>query len=287
MSSSNPFFDDESAGGGGAGNTWNDWDDLGKDTTDYDPNKDYGFGVQSKQMELERRKQNMLDSTHRSMGLMYEAEQVGNETAAELLHQGEQLRRVDNKLDKIDSDLDTSKKHITSMKSIFGGIANYFSKSKPAQPDAPKAQGPSKLAQHMERVDAEEEMRRENTDHPALQIRGVGASRSTNAGSWGTSSSRGGGGGGGFGTSGFGEESSGQTADVWQSSSHMRDFDNQLNSNLDDIGSGLSRLKGLALGLNDELERQNDDIDRITGKVERVDDKLVKTDKDVKKILRR
>nr|XP_054749511.1 synaptosomal-associated protein 29-like [Lytechinus pictus] len=195
----------------------------------------------------------------------------------ELLHQGEQLKRVDTKLDKMDKDLDTSKKHITSMKSIFGGIVNYFNKPKAGQQEqqAP-SQDPSKLKTHMERVEAEEEMRRANSDHPALKLRGVGASEPS-AGSWGSSC-----------TGGFGGENDGgmSSSNVLQSDS-MRDFDNHLNSNLDEIGSGIGRLKGLAMGLNDELERQNADIDRITGKVERVDDKLGKTDKEVKKILRR
>ncbi|XP_030847762.1 synaptosomal-associated protein 29 [Strongylocentrotus purpuratus] len=278
MSGKNPFFDEGTAGSGGAGSSWNDWEDVGKESTDYDSKNDYGFDFQSKQMEIDRRKQNMLSSTQRSMGLMYEAEQVGNETAAELLHQGEQLQRVDTKLDKMDKDLDISKRHITSMKSIFGGIVNYFNKPKPDQQEqAAPPRGPSKLKTHMERSEAEEEMRRANTDHPALKLRGVGASE-TNAGGWGPSS-----------TAGFGAEDDGgvgSTSNVLQSPG-MKDFDNQLNSNLDDITSGIGRLKGLAMGLNDELDKQNDDIDRITGKVGRVDVKLGQTDKEVKKILRR
>lgn len=141
----------------------------------------------------------------------------------ELLHQGEQLQRVDTKLDKMDKDLDISKRHITSMKSIFGGIVNYFNKPKPDQQEQPAPpRGPSKLATHMERSEAEEEMRRANTDHPALKLRGVGAS-DTNAGGWGPSS-----------TAGFGAEDDsgvGSTSNVWQSAG-MKDFDNQLNSNL-------------------------------------------------------
>ena len=65
-------------------------------------------------------------------------------------------------------------------------------------------------------------MRRANTDHPALKLRGVGAS-DTNAGGWGQSS-----------TAGFGAEDDGgvgSTSNVWQSAG-MKDFDNQLNSNL-------------------------------------------------------
>ena len=47
----------------------------------------------------------------------------------ELLRQGEQLRRTEQKLDKINADLTVSQKHINSIKSVFGGLKNYFSKS--------------------------------------------------------------------------------------------------------------------------------------------------------------
>lgn len=43
------------------------------------------------------------------------------------MHQGEQLDNVETKLDKIDQDLKTSQRHITNIKSIFGGVKNWWS----------------------------------------------------------------------------------------------------------------------------------------------------------------
>ena len=103
-----------------------------------------------------------------------------------------------------------------SKKNIFGGIVNYFNKPKQTVPPtdaAPADRGPSKLQTHMERINAEEEMRREQSEHPALRIRsGAGYE-------------------GGSSTAGFGVEASGGSGSGWQSA-NMREFDNQLNSNL-------------------------------------------------------
>lgn len=62
-------------------------------------------------------------------------------------------------------------------------------------------------------------------------------------------------------------------------------FNNQLDQNLDDMCDSLSRLKGLAIDLNLEIDTQNDLIDDITGKVEDTDIKIGKQNKEMFKIL--
>lgn len=88
--------------------------------------------LQQIQDENKRLQQSALQSTRTTLGLIYETEKVGLGTAEELLHQREQLENVDQKLDGINSIMRVSQKHITSMKSVFGGIKNYFSKDKNA-----------------------------------------------------------------------------------------------------------------------------------------------------------
>jgi len=63
------------------------------------------------------------------------------------------------------------------------------------------------------------------------------------------------------------------------------DVDAALDKNLDDMASGLARLKGLARGLNDELNDQNDLIDRVNVKTENVKFKVDRQNKDMNKIL--
>lgn len=50
----------------------------------------------------------------------------------ELVRQRGVLERTEKMVDKMDQDLKTSQKHINSIKSMFGGLVNYF-KSKPAE----------------------------------------------------------------------------------------------------------------------------------------------------------
>lgn len=56
------------------------------------------------------------------------------------MRQGEVLKRTDKMLDNMDQNLNTSQKHINSIKSVWGGLVNYF-KGKPEtkpQPEQPK-----------------------------------------------------------------------------------------------------------------------------------------------------
>lgn len=50
--------------------------------------------------------------------------------------------------------------------------------------------------------------------------------------------------------------------------------DQQLDRNLEEIGSGLSRLKHLALGLSEEIDEHNEILPRIQAKAERADNTL-------------
>eukprot|EP00090_Calanus_glacialis_P014897 TRINITY_DN2375_c0_g1_i2.p1 TRINITY_DN2375_c0_g1~~TRINITY_DN2375_c0_g1_i2.p1 ORF type:complete len:259 (-),score=105.58 TRINITY_DN2375_c0_g1_i2:362-1138(-) len=63
--------------------------------------------------------------------------------------------------------------------------------------------------------------------------------------------------------------------------------DEALDRNLDDMASGLARLKGLAQGLNSELSDHNQILDRVTDKTEVVGFKVDKQNKDMNKILKK
>jgi len=63
--------------------------------------------------------------------------------------------------------------------------------------------------------------------------------------------------------------------------------DEALDRNLDDMASGLARLKGLAQGLNSELSEHNQILDRVSDKTEVVGFKVEKQNKDMTKILKK
>lgn len=62
-------------------------------------------------------------------------------------------------------------------------------------------------------------------------------------------------------------------------------FNQQLDRNLEDMCDSLSRLKGLAVDLNQEIDTQNDLIDDISNKVDDCDVKIGKQNREMFKIL--
>ncbi|XP_041059091.1 synaptosomal-associated protein 29 [Carcharodon carcharias] len=222
-----------------------------------------GGAAQDRQWSLRQQVLRSADRTVQSSGrcltLVYESEQMGTEAATELMRQGESLRRSENMVDKMDQDLKVSQKHINSIKSIFGGITNYF-KSKNPEPQAspvPEKQANSKLQDALDKS-----MQQGNEDramHPNLRR---------------------------LDTSGFG--ASGSSAAVennsYSKNNVLRTYHAQIDNNLDELSSGLGRLKGLAIGLQTEIDDQDQIIDRLTAKTERLDSKIVATDRQIRKL---
>ena len=85
----------------------------------------------------------------------------------ELLHQREQLNNIEGKTTKINQDLKTSQKHITSINSIFGGIKNWWygdkDKDKDSKSGEPKT-STSKLQDTVEKSNA-------TRPHPGERLR--------------------------------------------------------------------------------------------------------------------
>lgn len=70
-----------------------------------------------------------------------------------------------------------------------------------------------------------------------------------------------------------------------QQMSNNTNFNQQLDRNLEEMCDSLSRLKGLAIDLNGEIDSQNELIDDINEKVEDVDIKIGKQNREMFKIL--
>ncbi|KAI3372679.1 hypothetical protein L3Q82_023145 [Scortum barcoo] len=214
------------------------------------------------QQEVMRTAQSAVDSSYRSVGLIYESEKMGIETAEELMRQGEVLKRTDKMLDNMDEDLKTSQRHINSIKSVWGGLVNYF-KGKPETkppPEQPRAY------QASERLQTALSSSREHEDkyqasHPNL--------RKLDTGGFGASAS-------------IDESSSGQNG--YSQNRHLREAHQTLDKNLDEMCSGLSRLKNLGLGLQAEIEDQDDSIDSLMNKVDKMDLKIHNTNQQIKKL---
>lgn len=236
-------------------NRWLDEDDLDaknnrwgddEECEDFDPNKDYYA------QKLQKKESNMLQSTERSLRLLEQSEQVGNAAAVELDRQGEVLRRTEKRVDKMEQDLKQSDRHLRSIKSMWGAFMNKFSKEPP----------PDNTITATEDTESRFKTDPESTK-PAPQFESSQNSYK--------SSLRGGGPTNDLGAGGSNSMSASSTMSA-------------VDDNLDMIGSSLTRLKSLGLGLKDELDAQDPILSRLAGKVERVDDKMNSTNKEMLKI---
>ncbi|KAG8281004.1 Synaptosomal-associated protein [Homalodisca vitripennis] len=174
-------------------------------------------------------------------------------TVHELLRQREQLERTEKRLDEINTTLRFSQKHIQGIKSAFGSFKNYLSgKTGEAQSARPKSESSSTLSSPM-LLDAVEKTKpfagSSSQDHPGLRVRGLV------------------------------EEPSSSYAD-------KNDPEKQINENLNEMVHSITRLKGLAYGLGEEIDSQNDLVENIISKTERADITLQRQNKDMTRLLK-
>ncbi|XP_063271903.1 synaptosomal-associated protein 29 [Prinia subflava] len=243
----NPFAEDEEedvapAGPGGAG---------GADRQRY------------LQQEVLRRSAATADSTTRSLSLLYESERIGVAASEELVRQGEALRRTEQMVDKMDQDLKTSQRHINSIKSVWGGLVNYFKakppESKPEQNGAPEYCANSRLKEAM--MSSKEQESKYQESHPNLRKLDNSDDDFNKA-----------------------DLVSSVQKDAYPKNQQLRAYHQKIDTNLDEMSSGLSRLKSLALGLQTEIEEQDDMLDRLTKKVETLDVNIKNTDRKVRQL---
>ena len=222
---------------------------------------------QQRQALAQRRREGedrTLASSEVSLGLLYESEKVGAATAVEMSRQKEQLLNTETKLDEINSSLRQSEKHIQGIRSVFGSIRNYFS-GQSASASAASGSSPAPL--------------------PPGGNRNLSASASAGSGL--------GQGQPGPGQANFNDfnnrvsQAGSATQQVSAGHQHYNAVDAQLDRNLDDMASSLARLKGLAQGLNTELDDHNQIIERVHDKAEVVGFKVDKQNKEMGRILKK
>ncbi|KAL1453992.1 hypothetical protein WDU94_010291 [Cyamophila willieti] len=225
-------------------------------------NQLYNDMESKKQALIEKKKeieQQSVLSSERALRMLRESEDVGIATADELYHQREQLEQTDRRLDDINSTLKQSQKHIQGIKSVFGGIKNFLSKSK-----TETLSSPSTSSKPAESVGEESDTKRDlheaiskakqsdqGYSHPGLRLRNI--------------------------------------EDPTNDSRSTGEIDSQtiLDKNLDEMVSSLGRLKGLALGLGEEIDSQNDLVENIISKSERADINIQRQNKDMNRLLKK
>ena len=206
-----------------------------------------------------------LASSERGLDLLYESEKVGSATAVELTRQKEQLLNTESKLDEINSSLRQSERHLQGIRSVFGSIKNYFS----GHSSSSSSQASGQLAAGSANSNPAPGLlsTNRNTAQPSL-----GSSPGQN--SYNNFNNR-------------VSQSHNNISGMQKQQGLTSAVDEQLDKNLDDMATSLARLKGLAQGLNTELDEHNDILERVNDKADMVGFKVDKQNKDMNKILKK
>ncbi|GFS20088.1 synaptosomal-associated protein 29 [Elysia marginata] len=233
----------------------------------------YGYRGEAESNPFEDRRQHLmtqinesenrqLDSTQRALASIYESEAMGVATAEELVRQGEVLDNIETKTDGMQQTLNTSQRHINNIKSVFGGIKNWWSGG--GKKPAANSQTHSNDANTRLRATIEKQQPKVDTsgfyedDDRDLDSKFMAGSR---------------------------KPGDGQYSVIQPVTRSARE--DELDFNLGMMSEGMSRLKGLAQGLGDEIERQNDQLDRINVKVDNTDDLLSNQNRQMRRILKK
>ncbi|KAA0198651.1 hypothetical protein HAZT_HAZT005545 [Hyalella azteca] len=222
--------------------------------------------------DVERR---TLASTKRSMQAIAESEQIGVETAKDLVHQREQLENTNRRLDNINEDLKESQKNISAIKSVFSSFRQWMTspknadtkdKKKTSDVASPSADSGYKEPSfdHNPKLERAVNIAPKYPD-PSLSLRGIDYSESS-------------------GSTRYQGPGVGDEADWKQTSKRVNQ---QLDNDLEEMAFGLSRLKGLAEGLGQEITDQNKLLDTITSKADKTDLNLNSTNKQINSILKK
>ncbi|XP_068983256.1 synaptosomal-associated protein 29 [Bombus flavifrons] len=225
--------------------------------TTYNQYNNFDNGLEQKRQQLLQRKKEIeertIQSTKRSISLLRDSEQIGAATAEELIRQREQLERTEKRLDDINSTLRFSQKHIQGIKSVFGSLKNYLSGKSMDAPIPSTILSESSSSESMTSPALSNSLEQVQTNiantSPALKLHGLDNDIETNS-------------------------LSNNVSKVFE-------------QNLDEMSGSLARLKGLAIGLSEEIDLQNDLIDNITDKAEKTDIMLQKQNKDLTHLLKK
>lgn len=174
-----------------------------------------------------------------------------------MIRQREQLERTEKRLDDINTTLRFSQKHIQGIKSVFGSLKNYLSGKSidvptPSASKIPDVSTSLPLTTSSSLTDSLEQSRNHLSggEHPSFRLRGLSE-----------------------------EEESYKSV--------TNNVSAVLEKNLDEMSGSLARLKGLAIGLSEEIDSQNDLLDNITDKTETADITLTKQSKDMRHLLKK
>ncbi|GAA6102816.1 synaptosomal-associated protein 29 [Tachysurus ichikawai] len=163
-------------------------------------------------------------------------------------------------VDDMTQEMKTSQRHLNSIKSVWGGLVNYFKRDsvpRPPQKEQPPVYEATNRLQNALAESREHEGKYE-TSHPNL--RKLDTSEL-------------------FGAS-FDESSQ----NGYSKNTHLNTVHQHLDNNLDEMSKGLSRLKNLGLGLQAEIDDQDVSLDSLLNKVDSMEGKISSTNNQLRNL---
>jgi len=236
----------------------------------------YNDWKENRRKLLEERRQieeRTLQNSKVSLNMVCETEKIGLNTAQELVRQREQLNIVEDKLDSMNSIMKVSQKHLTSMKSFFGGLKSRFSRNTDNTSETNSCGIDLEERRHKcddSLTSAIEEMNRSSSiddyrNNTTLSHKGINTIQSDDHKQTNT-------------------DQQNQVFNYWLKSVQINE---EVNRNLDEIDSGVGRLKQLSLGLGNEIDSQNSLLDRINKQTDKNELTLKDQNKQMRQILRK
>jgi len=202
------------------------------------------------QRQIHEKKTGILDSTRRMLGLVNESETVGASTAAELYEQREKLENIEKRCDSINENLKDAQRNLNKLGSIFGGVKNYF--------NPPKSSFPKSSSQPQIATD-----KKKTGSYQAAAAAATTTQLKSN------------------------RDDTDTYTYLGKSRREMDDLERETEDGLHDVHQGVTRLKLLAMQMNDELEGQEPLTNRLGGKIDALKDNVDKKNKDMRVMLSR
>ena len=195
-------------------------------------------------------RQQMVQSSNRSVQMVVESQSTAMETADELRKQREQLERTSKNLDKINNDLNESDRNITSLKGVWGTMSNWFRKP---------LKKPEEVPQQVSSSEEEDRKLQEETRSIQRNLRKLDNI----------------------------DVDSGSRSGATGGAKYRTSEDDLVDKNLDTMLAGLTMLKNQGLSLGKEIDDHNELIEDITSKSEKADVRIGSQNRKMDKILRR
>uniref|UniRef100_A0A0G4HL74 t-SNARE coiled-coil homology domain-containing protein n=1 Tax=Chromera velia CCMP2878 TaxID=1169474 RepID=A0A0G4HL74_9ALVE len=231
---------------------------------------------QSYQARKQALEADCLKSLEESKRTLAETNEVSQQTAAELARQTEQLEGIHSKTEDINHNLDTSQGLLNGMKSWWGSFKGMFSKDD----DKQKGKGGKEKEGKIGGGKPGEKERERSESHKGYGTAAVsGSSRALAA-------SRAAGGGDG-GARGAAASSSSNARGPATSTVQKSDFDQQMDSHLDDIDGMLGELHGRAMEMNSQIKYQGEVLKEVTDNVENANARIADQRQQMKKLMKR